>query len=86
MCVHILKYILEEYIGKDLDICYRRMLLMSGIVSSSNLSPCRMILQSELTIQKKWEIPSNPSLPFTVFLIIICFLTRGLLKPVETSL
>lgn len=40
--VHVLKNILEEYIGKDLDVCCRRMLLMSCIMSSNNFNSCKM--------------------------------------------
>lgn len=80
MCVHILKYVLEEHIGKDQDICCRRMLLMSHMVSSSHLSSCKISLQWELMIQKKWEICWTPLLTFTVCFGFFLFLNQRLFE------
>lgn len=72
--------------GKGLDICCRRMLVMSYIVSSSNLSTCKVTLQPEFMIQN--GNISNPTLPSTFYFLFffLNFLTGGLLKPVETTL
>lgn len=63
MGVWILKYMFEGYIGEDLDICCRRMLLMSCFVTASSLSTSKMI-------QKSCEISWTSSLPPTIFYFV----------------